>query len=731
MFKRISVLLGLLSLLSAVLPAYLTAQISWEPSIGYVFPAGGSRGDSFEVYVGGQRMGSIKSADVTGEGVSVEVVKRYPALRNLNGDQRKVINWRIAQREEALTGKAIPGRVRKQYEGLGEEELKIGNRVPHPLFDRIDTMDTGELNSLRRFISGLYKRQFTAAIAETMVLQVTIAENAELGERELRLLGNGITGPLRFQVSDVQELREKEPNGPGKEAATDSFRLDEAVVWNGQIMPGDVDRFRLNFEAGEQVYFEVLARRLIPYIADAVPGWFQATLSVLDPDGQELAFVDDYRGNPDPILDFTAPRAGEYTVEVRDSIYRGREDFIYRLFVSHERLTANELRQLDVDYDLPELPFMMEAEPNEPNPGQASRALPFNFSGVIAEPGDVDAIAVSGRQGDALVVEVEARKLGSPLDSLVRLITERGEMIAYNDDFMLKRGHVHTGPGLQTHHADSYLETEFPQDGRYFVLVEDAQGRGGADYKYRVRVSQPNPTFEVRCAPSALNFNQTGCAAIHLWVNRKDGFKGPVEVKLAAPQEGVQLYGGLIPAGENSVWAVVRIPKLERHRSMRLELIAEAALNPALGERTVVPTDNRMQAFLWRHLVPTQELRTYERSSYTPLNLNGLASAPTVELARVGTTELRLPIPKPTGKSSYSFRIKDGPDGWELSDTVFEEGELVFNFVAVDGAESAPPQGRFLLEMIIHYPERKDGKKPRPGVGGVLPPILYTLSSDE
>ena len=36
---------------------------------------------------------------------------------------------------------------------------------------------------------------------------------------------------------------------------------------------------------------------------------------------------------PDPVMAFQLPSDGNYTLVVRDSLYRGREDFIYRISV--------------------------------------------------------------------------------------------------------------------------------------------------------------------------------------------------------------------------------------------------------------------------------------------------------------------------------------------------------------------------------------------------------------
>ena len=62
-----------------------------------------------------------------------------------------------------------------------------------------------------------------------------------------------------------------------------------------------------------------------------MPGWFQATLALYDAKGSELAYADDYRFHPDPVLLYEIPADGDYVLEIKDAIYRGREDFVYRI----------------------------------------------------------------------------------------------------------------------------------------------------------------------------------------------------------------------------------------------------------------------------------------------------------------------------------------------------------------------------------------------------------------
>ena len=103
------------------------------------------------------------------------------------------------------------------------------------------------------------------------------------------------------------------------------------AIVNGQILPGGVDRYRFQARKGMELVVVATARELIPYLADAVPGWFQAALALYDAKGNELEHADHYRFHPDPVLYYEIPKDGEYVVEIRDSIYRGREDFVYRI----------------------------------------------------------------------------------------------------------------------------------------------------------------------------------------------------------------------------------------------------------------------------------------------------------------------------------------------------------------------------------------------------------------
>jgi hypothetical protein len=86
-----------------------------------------------------------------------------------------------------------------------------------------------------------------------------------------------------------------------------SERYRSVVRRTQPYLPADVDRYQFAARKGQQLVFAIKARELTPYLADAVPGWFQATVTLYDAQGKELAYADDYRFHPDPVLCYQVP----------------------------------------------------------------------------------------------------------------------------------------------------------------------------------------------------------------------------------------------------------------------------------------------------------------------------------------------------------------------------------------------------------------------------------------
>jgi hypothetical protein len=124
---------------------------------------------------------------------------------------------------------------------------------------------------------------------------------------------------------------------------------------------------------------------------------------------------------------------------------------------------------LIVDKALP----VVEKEPNNGFAQAQSISVGQTVAGAIDRGFDVDVYRFEGKAGQRIIAEVIAARFGSPLDSILTLYTGDGQTVAANDDL----------DGTTT---DSRLETTLPRDGPYYLVVVDANDRGGPAHVYRL-----------------------------------------------------------------------------------------------------------------------------------------------------------------------------------------------------------------------------------------------------
>jgi hypothetical protein len=624
--------------LSAPLAAFAAANRNLrKPGIGYIYPAGGQKGQTFEAKIAGRYLDGISEVVVSGEGVRATLIEH---VKPLNGKELNLLRDRM----KVLQSKVNP----KQAEGK--------NAPPPAAVEAFEKTDPNmtiaemkkEMAELRLKLANPKNRnnRENPQLGEDVKLKVTIAADARPGPRELRLKTNmGLSNPLIFNVGQITEYGEKEPNN---QAADENAPAALPIIFNGQIMPGDVDRFPLKLAKGQKLVMAVSARELIPYLADAVPGWFQATLALYDDQGKEVAYADDYRFNPDPVLFYEIPQDGQYVLEIKDAIYRGREDFVYRIAVGEfpyitsifplgapvgEKATVKitgwnlpvdelkipaEQKQPGVipvsvrkktlvsntmPFAIDELPESMEREPNNRIPFAQTIKPGLILNGRIDQPGDTDIFKFEGKAGEQIVAEIHARRLNSPLDSVLKLTDASGKMIASNDDQEDK------ACGLETHHADSLLTAALPADGTYYIHLADAQDKGSSAYAYRLRISHPMPDFQLRAVPSTLNVRAGATVPITVYAMRRDGFEGDININLVAAPEGFTLQGPPLTAEKDNVKMTIKAPPTGSRAPVTLQLSGRATIDGQDITRKAVPADDMMQAFLYRHLVPAQDLK--------------------------------------------------------------------------------------------------------------------------
>ncbi len=472
----------------------------------------------------------------------------------------------------------------------------------------------------------------------------TVAPDAELGERDLRLITpGGISNRVRFFIGALPEINEVEPN---TDRAKPQPLAALPILINGQILDNDRDYFRFAAKKDQTIVFELHAGRLLAELPAPVPGFLDSARTLFDPAGKVLVSVDRFRHRPDSVLAYTIPQDGEYTLEVSDVIYRGRADFIYRLsigvfpYLTHvfplggqRNSTAQiELRgaglpaptlSFPVPADSPSLRFIgpvaggiptnvlpfavgdvPEARETEPNDAlaQANRVpMPAAINGRIQQPGDVDHFIVTAQANQVMVLDVQARRLDSPLDSFLSVMNLQGGVHAESDDF------VDPDQPLLLHHSDSRFAFTFPAAGDYILRIRDTQGKGGDEYAYRLVVAPPKPDLVLRMVPDMQRVAKGDSVAVTVTADRRDGFGSEINLAVQNLPPGFTSSDAVIPADQPQAKFTITSPPDAPLTVFAPTIVGTGTLNKQPFTRTAVGAEDVMQAFSYRHVVSTKE----------------------------------------------------------------------------------------------------------------------------
>ena len=666
-------------LLVAVLGCGAAIAQQPEPRIGYVYPAGGQQGSTFSAVVGGQHLNEVTAVVMTPSNVTATVLEQEKQLTPKEQQQLKESLSKIQEK-------------RKNGETLTPDEAKSAMEI-------------------KKRLTAFGRKLANPALSEFVTLQFVIPPNTPTGKHEVRLCAQGgLSNPLALYVGELPEFskpdwkslprnrKSMEPTIP----KTEEIHVALPAVLNGQISPGGVDKYRFPAKAGQSLLVSVSARELIPYLADAVPGWLQAVATLYDGEGKEVAYSDDFRFRPDPILFYKIPKDGDYVLEIKDSLYRGREDFVYRITIgeipfvtgifplggtagSSIKLKAfgwnlpakNFTLDLDgkrtgifplslsklanpVQVAVDTFPEVSENEPNNVPAAAQAVALPVIINGHVDNPGDWDVFRFEGKAGQRIVAEVIARRLDSPLDSVLKLTDASGNQLAYNDD------HEDKGSGLNTHHADSYFLATLPAPGTYFVHIGDAQHDGGPAFSYRLRLSAPRPDFELRVVPSALNVRAGASCPLTIYALRRDGFEGEIDLYLLNPPLGLALTAAKIPAGQDQIKCTLSAAPEAAKGPSCLAMAGRAVVQGRETVRSAVPADDMMQAFAYRHLVPAESLHANVVGRFRPFNAAKILSKVPLRIPAGGSASLLVSMPAGQLTDQIQYELNPLPDGLSI-----------------------------------------------------------------
>ena len=363
--------------------------------------------------------------------------------------------------------------------------------------------------------------------------KVEIAADAAPGVRQVRLIGpKTATQPRPFAVGTLPEVLEVEPNDTFEKAQ----RLEHLpLTLNGSIpKSGDVDIYRVSLKKGDFLVAASESRRLA--------GPVYLALYVRDPQGHSIPVDVDNR-KIDPVFTCAIPADGDYFIELCDvtsNMGTIDESCQYRVHLTtgpwldyasppsatrgttaHLSLHGYNLEGktgpgvLTLDQAIPanagerfsfsasgapnSLELLTtsqaegaEAEPNDTPDHAQELQLPAAIHGDFGRRGDVDRFRFTAKAKETLLIDVDARELGSLADPQFVLLDAAGKMVLSVDDAEGSR--------------DPKAVWTVPADGTYTVVLRDLAGasRGGPSSYYRLSIGAAKPEISLLAKEPAL-----------------------------------------------------------------------------------------------------------------------------------------------------------------------------------------------------------------------------------
>ena len=413
-------------------------------------------------------------------------------------------------------------------------------------------------------------------------VKIKIPGDATLGEHLFRVLtATGVSDLRLFYVTPfpmVEEAAEKPSDAPQKDAPQ---HIELGTTVYGHTPQEDQDRYEVEVKKGQRLTAEVIGARL------QTQNIYDPAVMIAKADGTVLANVDDCAfSRQDPVASIIAPEDGKYVVTIKDATNSGPGECHYLMSIgSFARplsiyplggkagtkqkftLLGDPSGSIEKTVDLPEKGadrFEIYTEQDQPAPTpnlvrvstfdsvdevepnndvahatSASGPMPMGFNGIINEKGDIDFFKFTAKKGQAYDLNVYARQLRSPLDSVLSIYDAKGNRIQQNDD---------------DGQPDSHLRWNAPADGDFYISVKDQLDRGGPLYTYRVEIKPVEPRVLAWLPEIVINSSQERRAIV---VPKGNRYASLVRVKREDVGGDIRIEPQDLPAGVSTATGLV------------------------------------------------------------------------------------------------------------------------------------------------------------------------------
>jgi hypothetical protein len=181
----------------------------------------------------------------------------------------------------------------------------------------VDLDDAAQIHFSQKGIEAKPKMSHEGLLPDPNKFAITIASNVPPGIYEARIVCRfGISNPRLFVVGDRPESSESSDHQAFSSAA--EIALDTVV--NGRANANALDYFKFPVKKGQRIVVDCLAKE--------IDSRMDPVLILHDASGRELD-----RNRRGGFLDYAALADGQLVLKVHDFLFRGGEDYFYRLSV--------------------------------------------------------------------------------------------------------------------------------------------------------------------------------------------------------------------------------------------------------------------------------------------------------------------------------------------------------------------------------------------------------------
>lgn len=197
------------------------------------------------------------------------------------------------------------------------------------------------------------------------------------------------------------------------------------------------------------------------------------------------------------------------------------EPGIHRLSFTADSGNTNAIR-----FDVADLPEELEAEPNDTAAQHKLVAMPVIVNGRIQCAGDADTWAVQLAKGQPVRMESRVTQLGSPLAMVMVLRDADGKELAKAD-------------ATATPTGDPAITFTPSADGEYLLEVRERfASRGGPAFAYRIHIAPPKADFQLY-APDSVAVDVGTQKNVDVQIERQGEWKTPLTLHVEGLPAGV------------------------------------------------------------------------------------------------------------------------------------------------------------------------------------------------